>query len=468
MTKLCVCQICTCGHHRCPHRPFGIIGKGDQPCAVTEYRSEFIPRETGMRQSFKPDYSIQSSNVPMDDETTHKHDYIRHALDRQKSFKPDEVYVPMGDFDSLTSYNKEYTGRIKGGERARPIRHDGQKLISAPFEGDPTYRSDYRKWEAGRTEPIRHDAGWTAPVDPFRGESTYTTDFLKHNSGVRQPIRPDQGVLQSVEPFDDRTGYRTDYIKHPMQERFQRTREEYIPNKVALDSLTTHRKDFTPKEGDRTRSMKPDQQGYRSDARFDDSTTNKTDFKKWDVQPNQQRKPDEYRAQPGDMDLNTMYNTEYTHKPMQKVNAIRPTERRMIDAKFQADTTYGGDYRKWPGSRPPAIRSQSGYEPPMVPFEGLSTYKGHYIPHQGGPSRSFKPDGSVYASGAPFDDSTMYRVEFTPKSIDPCPAALLETPRSSFVFRHDDPTGHKFYQPHHEIGQNGNGMHMNQPQPIAV
>ncbi|CAF1648606.1 unnamed protein product, partial [Didymodactylos carnosus] len=65
----------------------------------------------------------------------------------------------------------------------------------------------------------------------------------------------------------------------------------------------------------------------------------------------------------------------------------------------------------------------------------------HYIPHQGGPSRSFKPDGSVYASGAPFDDSTMYRVEFTPKSIDPCPAALLETPRSSFVFRHDDPTG---------------------------
>ncbi len=29
----------------------------------------------------------------------------------------------------------------KDGERARPIRHDGQKLISAPFEGDPTYRS---------------------------------------------------------------------------------------------------------------------------------------------------------------------------------------------------------------------------------------------------------------------------------------------------------------------------------------
>ena len=68
---------------------------------------------------------------------------------------------------------------------------------------------------------------------------------------MRQPIRPDQAVLQSEQPFDDRTGYRADYVRHPQQERFQRAREEYAPNKAALDSLTTHKKDFTPKEGDR-------------------------------------------------------------------------------------------------------------------------------------------------------------------------------------------------------------------------
>ncbi|CAF4462641.1 unnamed protein product, partial [Rotaria magnacalcarata] len=33
-------------------------------------------------------------------------------------------------------------------------------MLSAPFEGDPTYRTDYRKWETGRAEPIRHDAGY--------------------------------------------------------------------------------------------------------------------------------------------------------------------------------------------------------------------------------------------------------------------------------------------------------------------
>ncbi len=59
--------------HRCPHRPYGIVGKSDQPCAVTEYRSEFVPREGGARESFKPEFTLQSSTAPLEDETTHKY-----------------------------------------------------------------------------------------------------------------------------------------------------------------------------------------------------------------------------------------------------------------------------------------------------------------------------------------------------------------------------------------------------------
>jgi hypothetical protein len=177
---------------------------------------------------------------------------------------------------------------------------------------------------------------------------------------------------------------------------------------------------------DRTLSMKPDQQGFRSNARFDDATTNKTDYKRWEVQPLQTHRPDEYRANPGEMDLNTMYNSEFTPKPLSKVTAIKPIEGRRNDAKFDASTTYGGDYRKWPGGRPPAIRSDGGYVPPNMPFEGMSTYKGHYVPHDAEQQRSYKPDGVVYRSTVPFDDATMYRTEYTHKEIDPCPATLLE------------------------------------------
>jgi hypothetical protein len=79
--------------------------------------------------------------------------------------------------------------------------------------------------------------------DPSHGKSTYTTDYLRHQAPTRQAIRSDQSILQSRNLFDDRT----DYIRHSQQERFQRTREEYITNPATLDSLTTHQRDFTPK-----------------------------------------------------------------------------------------------------------------------------------------------------------------------------------------------------------------------------
>jgi hypothetical protein len=124
--------------------------------------------------------------------------------------------------------------------------------------------------------------------------------------------------------------------------------------------------------------MKRDQQGYRSNARFDDSTTNKTtDFKPLELHPIQTHRPDEYRANTAEMDLNTMYNSEFIPKSLSKVTTpTKPYEPRGINAKFDGSTTYLGDYRKLPRGRPPAIRSESGYEPPDMPFEGLSIYKG--------------------------------------------------------------------------------------------
>ena len=122
--------------------------------------------------------------------------------------------------------------------------------------------------------------------------------------------------------------------------------------------------------------MKPDEQGFRSNARFDDTTTNKTDYKPWEVQAIQTHRPDEYRPLPGDMDLNTMYNSEFTPKPYAKTTAIRPVERHGTNARFEGNTTYLGDYKQWPEGRQAAIRANNGYVPPSVPFEGMSTYRG--------------------------------------------------------------------------------------------
>jgi len=95
----------------------------------------------------------------------------------------------------------------------------------------------------------------------------------------------------------------------------------------------------------------------------------------------------------------------------------------------------------------------------------IRVFLGHYVPHDSGPQRSFKPDGVAYRSTAPFDDATMYRTEYTRKEIEPCQAALIDTPRSNYVHHHTEESGHKFYQPHHEVYQN---QYQQQQQPIAV
>ena len=54
---------------------------------------------------------LEKGNERGVDNEAFRHDYIRHSLDKARSYKPEEVYVPRGEFDSMTSYNKEFTGK---------------------------------------------------------------------------------------------------------------------------------------------------------------------------------------------------------------------------------------------------------------------------------------------------------------------------------------------------------------------
>jgi hypothetical protein len=43
--------------------------------------------------------------------TSARHDYVRHAVERQMAHQPDQYRPPEGEMDTTTSYNKEYVGR---------------------------------------------------------------------------------------------------------------------------------------------------------------------------------------------------------------------------------------------------------------------------------------------------------------------------------------------------------------------
>ncbi|XP_077863430.1 stabilizer of axonemal microtubules 1-like [Saccoglossus kowalevskii] len=71
MPKRCICEICNCGRHRCPHRPQGTVTRG--PCTISEYANKYKGYPfAGKPESFKPKQEMLQGGGAMDGVTTHK------------------------------------------------------------------------------------------------------------------------------------------------------------------------------------------------------------------------------------------------------------------------------------------------------------------------------------------------------------------------------------------------------------
>lgn len=97
------------------------------------------------------------------------------------------------------------------------------------------FAADYRKWQLPEKK-MHHDPNmYQAPDAPFEGEPTYKSDYHKHPFAMRQSLRPDEGARGAQDPFDGRTGYRDDYIKHPMERMAPKEKECYKGPGAPLD-----------------------------------------------------------------------------------------------------------------------------------------------------------------------------------------------------------------------------------------
>ncbi|XP_009242682.1 stabilizer of axonemal microtubules 1 isoform X4 [Pongo pygmaeus] len=71
MKTKCICELCSCGQHHCPHLPTKIYDKTEKPCLLSEYTENYpfyhsyLPRE-----SFKPRREYQKGSIPMEGLTT--------------------------------------------------------------------------------------------------------------------------------------------------------------------------------------------------------------------------------------------------------------------------------------------------------------------------------------------------------------------------------------------------------------
>lgn len=445
MTRKCVCELCNCGRHRCPHQPTGLFEKSKQPCSVTEYAEKY-PEYEGVhpRQSMKPKQEYKAGRDLMEGTTTFKSDYIPFEVTRRPGRVQEEYKPGSGHIDLGTTYKMDYNPyKVQAFVAARP--KERLHATGAKLDTMPTYKDDFRAWEFSKREPTKPEPSYRPSSSKFANLTTFQNDFAPKGLVPRESFKPPNMARLSDAPFDSLTSHRISYIPHQLGAKFVKPKEDYKPSDQPFEDLTIHRCDFQGLPGELSKSCKPDFSKVTSDARFDGSTEFRDRFQQWPVTLPKVHKLPEYVTPEGHMDLSTTSNMDYVGHKVQPFIPKRPISRgRRSSVPFQGNTTMKEDFRKWEVRKQEMIKNKEEMGIPTGKFDGLSTFQAHYIPHQLNPIQSFKPQNVVTRSLAPFYDGTMYRTEYTSKKPDLCPASFQEPP--GYVFDDVDHRGHKYFR----------------------
>jgi hypothetical protein len=196
------------------------------------------------------------------------------------------------------------------------------------------------------------------PSDPFEGNSNYKSDYLAYSGAApRHTKKPKEQPRVSDQPFDGATEHRQSYIRHPLENGGPRSpnrnRPVYEPNTAPFDDRSNYRMEYTQKDVaiGKQASCRPDQTPYKSDAPFEGGTTHRADFIGYQADRVKRREKAPYEKPAGDMDLVTTANMDYTKKPLEPQQPIKPSySRHLPAAKFDATTNYkvmttSGSYR---------------------------------------------------------------------------------------------------------------------------
>lgn len=210
---------------------------------------------------------------------------------------------------------------------------------------------------------------WEPPKDRFEGQTTFKSDYRRNELAPRQNYKPDNGPNISNEPFDDSTCHRADYIPHAIPAKYVRESEQYRGPVAQLDGMTTFRQDYRGQPGEPTSSYKPAGRAFQSDAPLEGETTNRRDYKTWATEKPFVHAHEQYQKPVGVMESDTTSRVTYTQKPLQRIAAMRPAEARKSSAKFEGVTNYSTDYKQLRGERA-MMPKQATYMPNTARFEG--------------------------------------------------------------------------------------------------
>ena len=312
------------------------------------YRDNYTDKKEPPRATLKPSELDWTSQMPFDDKTAYRGDFVKHPLSRQLKRERQKWQPPISKLDDSTNYRSDFTNKQQ--PVRMPCQPDRQAVRSdVPFDGNTTQRGDFQKWDAQPPDsckpkeyikplgdidltttnrndytkkPLDHNIvkhmqkrqipgqfhgktgykddyqdwprdrvqhaqkeQYNPPEEPFQGSSTYRDNYNDKKEPPRATLKPLELDWASNMPFDDKTAYRVDFVKHPLSKKLPREKQQWQPPAAKLDDSTNYKTDFTNKKQPMRMTCQPDRQAVRSDAPFDGTTTQRGDYQKWQLPP---------------------------------------------------------------------------------------------------------------------------------------------------------------------------------------
>ncbi|CAH8564177.1 unnamed protein product [Heterobilharzia americana] len=350
--------------------------------------------------------------------------------------------------EDTTSYRRDFIPKkCSLVEPIKPIEHIG---CLVKFDGSSTYKSDYRTWDISPITLVKpnYEKG---ELPKFNAEPTYRREFIPYILYKKvDSFKPLHLPKVYDEPFKGDTIYRTEYVTPPPPTKPQTSPKPKMIAKstVPLDTLTTFRKDFTPKEICLNPPFKPNQMLITSKDPLSEMTTNRIDYKDWGYQPTERRIAPSYQPTQGDRYLDSTYRKDFPEKPICPATLVKPFEVKKCYAKFDGTTNYRNDYVPW-SVKNEHVKAPISWTPPTAPLDRDTTNRRDFVPYNCiQPEKLFKPSMNITVNGS-FNDQTNYRTDYVLKKCPTCPAQFLNQEKISpdgYQFSRFDEGGHQLYQ----------------------
>ncbi|XP_012876214.1 PREDICTED: protein FAM154A [Dipodomys ordii] len=454
--RKCICDLCSCGRHHCPHLATKIYDKTEQPYFLSEYTENYPTYNSYLpRDSFKPKGEYKKGPIPMEGMTTSRRDFGLHKVVPVKLHQPDPFVPSEGNMDMLTTYKQDFNSyTVSRVDAIKP--RDSKYPCTEKMESLPTYKADYLSWNQPKRELLRPPHSYRPASTKFDNRTTHQDDYPTKGFVSTKSCKPPPIPNLCNIPLEDLTNYKMNYVPHPMEKRFVYEPKRFKPCDIPFESLTTHKEYFRGLVGKPAKSLKPPGRTAGPDTPFANTTEFQDKYQAWPTPQVFSKSPANYVPPEEKMDFLTTVQAHYTYPKGAPAQPCRPAAPIKKSCRFEGSTTTKDDYKQWTNVRAESIRPTHHLALPAEPLDCLTTTRAHYVPHPPTNTKSFKPASSGPQVNIPVEGQTTYSISFTPKEMGRCLASYPNPP--GYVFEEVDAAGHKIYRPSSVTGSPRNSQ----------